>query len=121
MVCRHCVHNRLRVGPPGAGQSMLARRLATILPAMSLAEALETTRIHSVAGLTSGRTAFVTTRPFRAPHHTISDVGLIGGGQLPMPGEVSLAHHGLMLVDERPEGTRHVLEVLRQPIEESVI
>jgi magnesium chelatase family protein len=92
---------------------MLARRLATILPAMSLAEALETTRIHSVAGLTSGRTAFVTTRPFRAPHHTISDVGLIGGGQLPMPGEVSLAHHGVLLLDEGPAFRRHIIEVLR--------
>jgi magnesium chelatase family protein len=92
---------------------MLARRLATILPAMSLAEALETTRIHRVAGLTSGRTAFVTTRPFRAPHHTISDVGLIGGGQLPMPGEVSLAHHGVLLLDEGPAFRRHIIEVLR--------
>jgi len=100
---------------------MLARRLATILPAMSLAEALETTRIHSVAGLTSGRTAFVTTRPFRAPHHTISDVGLIGGGQLPMPGEVSLAHHGILFLDELPEFTRHLLEVLRQPLESGLL
>jgi magnesium chelatase family protein len=100
---------------------MLARRLATIPPAMSLAEALETTRIHSVAGLTSGRAAFVTTRPCRAPHHTISDVGLIGGGQLPMPGEVSLAHHGILFLDELPEFKRHVLEVLRQPLEESLL
>jgi len=87
---------------------------------MSLAEALEITQIHCVAGLTSGRTAFVTTRPFRAPHHTISDVGLIGGGQLPMPGEVSLAHHGILCLDERPECTRQVLEVLRQPLEDGV-
>jgi len=87
---------------------------------MSLAEALETTRIHRVAGLTGGRTAFVTTRPFRAPHHTISDVGLIGGGQLPMPGEVSLAHHGILFLDELPEFKRHVLEVLRQPLEKSL-
>jgi magnesium chelatase family protein len=92
---------------------MLARRLATILPAMRLADAPETTRIPRVACLTGGRTAVVTTRPFRAPHHTISDVGLIGGGQLPMPGEVSLARHGTLLVDELPECTRHVLEVLR--------
>jgi magnesium chelatase family protein len=100
---------------------MLARRLATILPAMTLAEALETTRIHSVAGLTGGRTAFVTMRPFRAPHHTISDVGLIGGGQRPMPGEVSLAHHGILFLDELPEFKRHVLEVLRQPLEDGVV
>ena len=99
---------------------MLARRLTTILPAMSLAEALETTRIHSVAGLTGARTAVVTTRPFRAPHHTISDVGLIGGGQVPLPGEVSLAHHGILFLDELPEFRRHVLEVLRQPLEESL-
>ncbi len=100
---------------------MLARRLATILPAMTLAEARETIRIHSVAGLTGWRTAFVTTRPFRAPHHTISAMGLIGGGQLPMPGEVSLAHHGILFLDELPECKRHVLEVLRQPLEKSVI
>ena len=90
---------------------MLARRLTTILPAMTLAEALETTRIHSVAGLTGDRTAVVTTRPFRAPHHTISDAGLIGGGHVPMPGEVSLAHHGVLFLDELPEFRRHVLEV----------
>jgi magnesium chelatase family protein len=95
---------------------MLARRLTTILPAMSLAEALETTRIHRVAGLTGARTAVVTRRPCRAPHHTISDVGLIGGGHIPMPGEVSLAHHGVRFLDERPEFRRHVLEVLRQPL-----
>jgi magnesium chelatase family protein len=100
---------------------MLARRLTTILPAMSLAEALDTTRLHRVAGLTGDRTAFVTTRPFRAPHHTISDVGLIGGGQVPMPGEASLAHNGVLVLDERPECRRHVLEVLRQPFEEGVI
>jgi magnesium chelatase family protein len=104
------------LGPPGAGKSMLARRLATILPAMSLAEALDTTRIHRVAGLTGDRTALVTTRPFRAPHHTISDVGLIGGGQVPMPGEVSLAHHGVLCLGALPEFRRHVLEVLSQPL-----
>ena len=97
---------------------MLARRLTTILPAMTLAEAIETTRIHSVAGLTGDRTALVTTRPLRAPHHTISDAGLIGGGHVPMPGEVSLAHNGVLFLDELPEFRRHVLEVLRQPLED---
>ena len=97
---------------------MLARRLTTILPAMTLAEAIETTRIHSVAGLTGDRTALVTTRPFRAPHHTISDAGLIGGGHVPLPGEVSLAHNGVLFLDEWPEFRRHVLEVLRQPLEQ---
>src|SRR5918996_2513474 len=100
---------------------MLARRLTTILPAMSLADALETTRIHRVAGLTGARTAVVTARPFRAPPHTIADVGLIGGGQVPLPGEVSLAHHGILFLDELPEFRRHVLEVLRQPLEESLV
>src|SRR5688572_3907978 len=88
---------------------------------MSLAEALETTRIHRVAGLTGARTAVVTARPFRAPQHTISDVGLIGGGQVPLPGEVSRAHHGILFLDEWPECRRHVLEVLRQPLEEGVV
>src|SRR4029453_16170709 len=100
---------------------MLDRRLTTILPAMTLAEALETTRIHRVAGLTGDRTALVTTRPFRAPHHTISDVGLIGGGHVLMPGEVSLAHNEALFLDDRPEFRRHVLEVLRQPLEEGVV
>jgi magnesium chelatase family protein len=101
---------------------MLARRLTTILPVMRLAAALETTRSHRVAGLTSGHTVVVTIRPFRAPpHHTISDVGVIGGGQLPTPGEVSLAHHGLLFLDERPEFKRHVLEVLRQSVEEGLL
>src|ERR671938_396425 len=121
MLGRHCVHHLLMLGPRGAGKSMLARRLATILPVMSLAEALETTRIHRVAGLTGGRTSFVTTRPFRAPHHTISEVGVIGGGQRPMPGEGSLAHHGLLCLDELPEFKRHVLEVLRQPLEKGLL
>jgi magnesium chelatase family protein len=100
---------------------MLARRLTTILPAITPAEIVETLLIQSVAGLTGDRTAFVTTRPCRAPHHTISDVGLIGGGHVPMPGEVSLAHHGGLFRDARPACRRHVLEVLRQPLEESLI
>jgi hypothetical protein len=98
---------------------MLARRLTTILPAMTLAEALETTRIHRVAGLTGDRTALVTTRPCRAPHHTISDAELISGGHGPLPGEVSLAHHGMLFLDAWPECRRHVLELLRQPLWES--
>jgi magnesium chelatase family protein len=97
---------------------MVVSRRATILPDMTLPEAIEPTRIHRVAGRTGARTAVVTTRPFRAPHHTISDVGLIGGGQVPMPGEVSLAHHGVLFLDELPEFRRHVLEVLRQPLED---
>jgi magnesium chelatase family protein len=100
---------------------MLARRLTTILPAMTLPEAIETPCLHRVAGRTGARTAWVTTRPCRAPHHTISDVGLIGGGQVPLPGEVSLAHHGVLFLDELPEFKRHVLEVLRQPLEEGVL
>jgi magnesium chelatase family protein len=100
---------------------MVARRLTTILPDMTLAEAIDTTRIHRVAGLTGDRTAVVTTRPCRAPHHTISDVGLIGEGQVPMPGEVSLAHDGMLFLDELPEFRRHVLEVLRQPLEDGVL
>jgi magnesium chelatase family protein len=100
---------------------MLARRLTTMLPAMRLAEALETTRIHRVAGRTGARTAVVTTRPCRAPHHPIADVGLIGGGQVPMPGEVSLAHHGMLLLDELPACRRHGLEGLRQPLEKGII
>jgi len=99
---------------------MLARRLTTILPAMTLAEAIETTRIHSVAGLTGDRTALVTTRPFRAPHHTISDAGLIGGGHVPMPGDVPRAHYGVRCLDALTECRRHVLEVLRQPLEKGV-
>jgi magnesium chelatase family protein len=121
MLCRHSAHNLLLLGSTGAGTSTLARRLTTILPAMILAEALDKMHIQSVAGLTGDRTTLVTTRPFRAPHHTISGVGLIGGGQIPMPGEVSLAHHGVLCLDERPEFRRHVLEVLRQPLEESLI
>jgi magnesium chelatase family protein len=120
MLCRRFEYNLLMLGPPGAGKSMLARRLTTILPEMTLPEAIETTRIHRVASLTGARTAVVTTRPFRAPHHTISDAGLIGGGQVPMPGEVSLAHNGVLFLDELPEFRRHVLEVLRQPLGHTV-
>ena len=100
---------------------MPARRLTTILPEISLADALETTRIHRVAGRTGARTALVTARPCRAPHHTLSDVGLIGGGQVPTPGDVSRAHQGILCLDELPEFRRHVLDVRRQPLEESLI
>ena len=114
-------HNLLMVGPPGSGKTMLARRLPTILPAPTLREALDTTKIHSVAGILAPGQALVTTRPFRAPHHTISDAGLIGGGAYPRPGEVSLSHHGVLFLDELPEFRRNVVEALRQPLEDHTV
>ncbi|MGB2138599.1 MAG: YifB family Mg chelatase-like AAA ATPase, partial [Flavobacteriales bacterium] len=114
-------HNAILIGPPGSGKTMLAKRIPGILPPLSLSEALETTKIHSVSGRMSNNSSLLTSRPFRSPHHTISDVALVGGGAFPQPGEISLSHNGVLFLDELPEFKRTVLEVMRQPLEDRVV
>lgn len=114
-------HNVIMVGPPGSGKTMMARRIPTILPPLTMDESLETTKIHSVSGILDAKTALITQRPFRAPHHTVSDVALVGGGSIPMPGEISMAHNGVLFLDELPEFKRSALEVMRQPLEDGFV
>jgi len=114
-------HNLIMIGPPGSGKTMLSKRIPTILPDLTLEEALQTTKIHSVAGVMPQGEGIIATRPFRSPHHTISDAGLIGGGAVPRPGEVSLSHNGVLFLDELPEFKKNVLEVMRQPLEDGLV
>ena len=114
-------HNVIMIGPPGSGKSMMAKRLPSILPPLALTESLETTQIHSIAGKLKKNTGLITQRPFRSPHHTISEIALVGGGANPMPGEITLAHNGVLFCDELPEFSKHTLEVLRQPLEDRSI